>query len=34
MDLHGAALEKALEIVAEAGEPGIGIIDDWAAIHW
>jgi Fe-S cluster biogenesis protein NfuA len=27
MDLHGAALEKALEIVAEAGEPGMGIID-------
>ena len=27
MDLHGAALEKALDIVADAGEPGIGIID-------
>ena len=27
MDLHGAALEKALDIVAEAGEPGINIID-------
>ena len=27
MDLHGAALEKALEIVAEGGEPGMGIID-------
>ena len=27
MDLHGAALEKALDIVAEAGEPGMGIID-------
>jgi Fe-S cluster biogenesis protein NfuA len=27
MDLHGAALEKALEIVAEAGEPGMKIID-------
>lgn len=27
MDLHGAALEKALEIVAEAGEPGMEIID-------
>lgn len=27
MDLHGAALEKALEIVAEAGEPGMNIID-------
>jgi Fe-S cluster biogenesis protein NfuA len=27
MDLHGAALEKALEIVAESGEPGRGIID-------
>ncbi len=27
MDLHGAALEKALDIVADAGEPGMGIID-------
>src|SRR6185437_10230976 len=27
MDLHGAALEKALDIVADAGEPGLGIID-------
>jgi Fe-S cluster biogenesis protein NfuA len=27
MDLHGAALEKTLDIVAEAGEPGINIID-------
>jgi Fe-S cluster biogenesis protein NfuA len=27
MDLHGAALEKAMEIVSEAGEPGVGIID-------
>lgn len=27
MDLHGAALEKTLDIVADAGEPGIGIID-------
>jgi Fe-S cluster biogenesis protein NfuA len=27
MDLHGAALEKALEIVAETGEPGMNIID-------
>jgi Fe-S cluster biogenesis protein NfuA len=27
MDLHGAAWEKALDIVAEAGEPGMGIID-------
>jgi Fe-S cluster biogenesis protein NfuA len=27
MDLHGAALEKTLEIVAEAGEPGMNIID-------
>jgi Fe-S cluster biogenesis protein NfuA len=27
MDLHGAVLEKALEIVAAAGEPGMGIID-------
>ena len=27
MDLHGAALEKALNIVAEAGEPGMNIID-------
>ena len=23
MDLHGAALEKALDIVAEAGDPGM-----------
>jgi Fe-S cluster biogenesis protein NfuA len=27
MDLHGAALEKALDIVVDAGEPGVGIID-------
>ena len=27
MDLHGAALEKALDIVADAGEPGMKIID-------
>ena len=27
MDLHGAALAKALDIVAEAGEPGMNIID-------
>jgi Fe-S cluster biogenesis protein NfuA len=27
MDLHGAALEKALEIVADAGETGLGLID-------
>jgi Fe-S cluster biogenesis protein NfuA len=27
MDLHGAALESALDIVAEAGEPGMNIID-------
>jgi Fe-S cluster biogenesis protein NfuA len=27
MDLHGAALGKALDIVAEAGEPGMNIID-------
>jgi Fe-S cluster biogenesis protein NfuA len=27
MDLHGAALEKVLDIVAEAGEPGMNIID-------
>jgi Fe-S cluster biogenesis protein NfuA len=27
MDLHGAALEKALDIVAEAGDPGLAIID-------
>jgi Fe-S cluster biogenesis protein NfuA len=27
MDLHGAALEKALNIVAEAGEPGINTIE-------
>ncbi|MGA7221159.1 MAG: NifU family protein [Candidatus Sulfotelmatobacter sp.] len=27
MDLHGAALEKILDIVAEAGEPGMSAID-------
>lgn len=27
MDLHGSALEKALDIVAEAGESGMNIID-------
>jgi Fe-S cluster biogenesis protein NfuA len=27
MELHGAALEHALELVAEAGEPGMSIID-------
>jgi Fe-S cluster biogenesis protein NfuA len=27
MDLHGAALENTLDIVADAGEPGINIID-------
>ncbi len=27
MDLHGAALDKALEIVSDAGEPGMNIID-------
>jgi Fe-S cluster biogenesis protein NfuA len=27
MDLHGRALEKALEVVATAGEPGMSIID-------
>jgi Fe-S cluster biogenesis protein NfuA len=27
MDLHGRALEKALDVVAEAGEPGMSIID-------
>jgi Fe-S cluster biogenesis protein NfuA len=27
MDLHGAALEKALDVVASAGEPGMGIIE-------
>jgi Fe-S cluster biogenesis protein NfuA len=27
MDMHGAALEKALDIVAEAGESGMSIID-------
>ncbi len=27
MDLHGAAFEKALDIVADAGEPGMNIID-------
>ena len=27
MDLHGAALEQAMEIVADAGEPGMSLID-------
>lgn len=27
MDLYGAALEKALDIIADTGEPGMGIID-------
>jgi Fe-S cluster biogenesis protein NfuA len=27
MDLHGAVLEKALTIIAEAGQPGMSIID-------
>jgi Fe-S cluster biogenesis protein NfuA len=27
MDMHGAALEKALDIIADAGEPGMSIID-------
>jgi Fe-S cluster biogenesis protein NfuA len=27
MDLHGAALEKALDIVADAGDQGIAVID-------
>jgi Fe-S cluster biogenesis protein NfuA len=27
MDLHGAALERAMEIVSRAGEPGIDLID-------
>lgn len=27
MDLHGAALEKTLDIVAEAGEPGMDVIE-------
>jgi Fe-S cluster biogenesis protein NfuA len=27
MDLHGAALEKTLEVVAEAGEAGMTVID-------
>jgi Fe-S cluster biogenesis protein NfuA len=27
MELHGAALERALDLVAEAGEAGMGIID-------
>jgi Fe-S cluster biogenesis protein NfuA len=27
MDLHGAAIEKALDIVADSGEPGMAIID-------
>jgi Fe-S cluster biogenesis protein NfuA len=27
MDLHGAALERTMEIVAEAGEPGMNLIE-------
>ena len=27
MDLHGAAIEKAMDIIAEAGEPGMAIIE-------
>ena len=27
MDLHGEALEKALDIIADAGDPGMNIID-------
>jgi len=27
MDLHGAALEKAMDMIADAGEPGMAIID-------
>jgi hypothetical protein len=31
MDLHGAALERAMEIVSEAGEPGMHLIDELGA---
>jgi hypothetical protein len=34
MDLHGAALERTLEIVAEAGEPGMNIIDRLGRDPW
>ena len=27
MDLHGAAIERTMEVIAEAGEPGIELID-------
>jgi Fe-S cluster biogenesis protein NfuA len=27
MDLHGAAIERAMEILADAGEPGMNLID-------
>ena len=27
MDLHGAAIERTMEIVAEAGDPGVALID-------
>jgi Fe-S cluster biogenesis protein NfuA len=30
LDLHGAGLEKMLEILAEAGEPGLALIDNLA----
>ncbi|HYY56429.1 MAG TPA: NifU family protein [Pyrinomonadaceae bacterium] len=30
MDFHGAGLERLMEVVAEAGEPGHSIIDDFA----
>lgn len=30
MDLHGAGIERMLEIVAETGQPGMGIIDKLA----
>lgn len=29
MQFHGAALERALEITAEVGQPGMNIIDRW-----
>jgi hypothetical protein len=31
MDLHGAALERAMEIVSEGGEPGMHLIDELGA---
>src|ERR1044071_3977051 len=30
MDLHGAGLEKMMEIIAQAGEPGYAIFDNFA----